>query len=386
MNMVNRRVYLDNAASGIMHPEVLEAMLPYFAELQGNPSAIHSHGRVLRAAVEKSRRTIADLLHCSPSEIIFTSGGTESDNMSLKGAVESQGVTHIITSPIEHHAVIHCAEELEKCKGIKVSWLEVDEEGHANIEQLETLLQAGEKCLVSLMHGNNEIGTLHDIQKIAELCQHYQAIFHTDTVQTMGHYVFDLQKLPVHFLVGSAHKFYGPKGIGFLYRRSDVMIPPLICGGSQERNQRAGTENVACIVGMAKALELCMKNLDSYHNHLQNLKTTCKDLLTQHIPGVSFNGNVSETQSLPTVLNVCFPVLDEESMLLMNLDIHGISASGGSACTSGSNKGSHVLNGIGKTPSQISNSIRFSFGIQNTEEEIKYVVEKLREILGIRVQ
>jgi len=383
--MHNRRIYLDNAASGILQAEVLEAMLPYFTEFQGNPSAIHSHGRILRAAVEKSRKTIADFLHCSPAEIIFTSGGTEADNMALKGTVESQGITHLITSPIEHHAVTHCAEELEKNKQIKVSWLEVNSEGQANLEQLKSLLQAGGKCLVSLMHGNNEIGTLNDIQKIGELCQEYQAVFHTDTVQTMGHYAFDLQKLPAHFLVGSAHKFYGPKGVGFLYRRSEIQIPSLICGGSQERNQRAGTENVASIIGMAKALELCMKNLDSYHNHLQGLKTQLMQLLMEAIPGVCFNGNIDPEHSLPTVLNVCFPALDEESMLLMNLDINGISASGGSACTSGSNKGSHVLNGIGKNASQISNSIRFSFGIQNTTEELQVVVEKLKEILGVRV-
>ncbi len=376
----NKQIYLDNAASGMLDGRVLEAMLPYFTEFQGNPSSIHYHGRILRAAIEKSRKTVADLLNCSPSEIIFTSGGTEADNFALKCGARDFQVKQLISSPTEHHAVIHTLEQISKEKNIPLVWLSVDNKGNIDLNELEDYLKKEPNSLVSLMHGNNEIGTLHPIETIGNIVKSYGGIYHSDTVQTMGHFSFNTQNLNVDFLVGSAHKFYGPKGIGFLYRKSDKTISPLICGGSQERNQRAGTENVAGIVGLAKALELCYRDHYIYHRHLWKLKNLFQSELLKLIPKIRFNGETSEEKSLPTVLNVTFP-FKEDKMILLNLDMHGISASGGSACTSGSNKGSHVLHAIGVSENNIVNSIRFSFGVQNTEEDILNTIQTLKQIL-----
>ncbi len=373
------QIYLDNAASGMLDGRVLEAMLPYLTEFQGNPSSVHYHGRLLRAALEKARKTVADLLNCSPSEIVFTSGGTEADNYALKCAANDYKVKQLISSPTEHHAVTHTLEQISKEKNIPLIWLSVDSKGNINLEELDKHLKNEPLSLISLMHGNNEIGTLHPINEIGRLAKSYGAIYHSDTVQTMGHFLFNTQNLEIDYLVGSAHKFYGPKGIGFLYRKADKPISPFICGGSQERNQRAGTENVAGIVGLAKALELCYRDHKIYHEHLWNLKNTFKTELQKILPNVSLNGEISEEKSLPTVLNVTFP-FEEDQMILLNLDMHGVSASGGSACTSGSNKGSHVLHAIGLKESAISNSIRFSFGVQNTLEDIHQTIQILKNI------
>lgn len=377
------QIYLDNAASGMLDGRVLEAMLPYLTEYQGNPSSIHHHGRILRAAIEKARKTVADLLNCSPSEIVFTSGGTEADNYALKCAAHDYKVKQLISTSIEHHAVTHTLEQIAKEKNIPLVWLSVDSKGHIDLKELEKHLQNEPHSLVSLMHGNNEIGTLHPIQEIAQLTKFYGAIYHCDTVQTMGHFLFNTQSLEIDFMVGSAHKFYGPKGIGFLYRKADKNLSPLICGGSQERNQRAGTENVAGIVGLAKALELCYRDYNIYHEHLWKLKNTFKNELESLLSNIQWNGETSEDKSLPTVLNVTFP-FEEDQMILLNLDMHGVSASGGSACTSGSNKGSHVLQGIGLKQSAIANSVRFSFGVQNTLEEIHQTIQILKNILELQ--
>ena len=375
------RVYLDNAASTPLDPEVLEYMLPFFRELQGNPSSVHSHGRQLRAGIEKARKTIAGLIGAAPSEIFFTSGGTEADNMAIRCSVEGLGIRHIITTHIEHHAVSHVAESLEKAGKAKITWLDVDEKGNPNLIQLEKALKENDRSLVCLMHANNEIGTLADIHAIGLLCEQYDAIFHSDTVPAMGNVLYNLSDMPVHFVTASAHKFYGPKGVGFLYVKSGTRIPSLILGGGQERNMRAGTENVPAIAGMAFALEKCINNLEKKSAHLWKLKNHMKKRLMEEVPGVKFNGEIEEGKSVPTVLNVAMPSSASDSMLLFNLDINGVSASGGSACTSGSVKGSHVLAGLGHDPHRCSNSVRFSFGWPNTLEEIDYAVDKVKEIV-----
>lgn len=379
-----RRVYLDNAASTPMDAEVMEYMIPFLKDMHGNPSSVHDHGRKLRAVIERSRKEIAALVGAAPAEIFFTSGGTEADNMAIRCTVEGLGLEHIVTTRIEHHAVTHPVEEFEK-KGIKVTWLNVDEQGHPDLEQLDEVLANGPRAFVSLMHANNELGTIIDLDAAMEIAARHDAVFHSDTVQTMGNLRYNLSAHPIHFATASAHKFYGPKGIGFLYLKAGTKIPPLICGGSQERNMRAGTENVACIAAMAFALKKCVNNLEAKNAHLQSLKNQMKAGLLERFPGVSFNGEADPERSLPTVLNVAFPVEGNESMLLFNLDINGISASGGSACTSGSLKGSHVLAGIGLPAEKALHSVRFSFGIQNTSEDISYTLEKLASFIKIPV-
>jgi cysteine desulfurase len=380
------RIYLDNAASTPMDPEVFQQMVDVLSSFHGNPSSVHFHGRQLRALVEKARKEIAELIGASPSEVFFTSGGTEADNLAIKGAVETQGIGQVITTRIEHHAVTHTVEELE-AKGIQVVWLPVDSQGFPDLAVLESALQSGPKALVSLMHANNELGTMIDLNRVGEICAKYGACLHSDTVQTMAHVHYKLSDMPVHFVTASAHKFYGPTGIGFLYIKSGVRIPPQICGGSQERNMRAGTENVAGIVAMATALRKCYGNFEQKTARLWALKTRMRHALETMIPGVQFNGAIEPGESIPTVLNVAFPCAEEadESMILFNLDISGISASGGSACTSGSVKGSHVLAGIGCSPARAANSVRFSFGIQNTEAEIDEAIAKIGLFMAVGV-
>lgn len=380
-----KRVYLDNAASTPIHPKVVEAMLPYLTELTGNPSSIHHHGRQLRAAIEKARKTVADIIHCAPAEVVFTSGGTEADNYGIRGAVKGLGVQHIITTALEHHAVLYTAEEIQHRYGTRVTHLVTDDKGNIDLRQLENLLlqnqKAGIKTLVTLMHGNNEIGTLNDLQAIGDLCKQTGALFHSDTVQTMGHIPMDLQALNIDFVVASAHKFHGPKGVGFLYRREGVQIPAHITGGGQERNQRAGTENVACIVGLATALELMASDYAGHAQHLRTVKEHAMAEIQAAVPGVQFNGETAAGKSLDTVLSVAFPGTDTESLMLFNLDLMGISASGGSACTSGSVKGSHVLEALGHSPARIANSVRFSFSSMTTKEEIDYLATQLRTLV-----
>lgn len=372
------RIYFDNAATTAIDPEVFEEMTRVMRDYYGNPSSIHAHGREVRTLIEKARKTVAHLLNVSPSEIFFTSGGTEADNMAIRMGLESYGINHAISSPLEHHAVLHTLEDLERSKGLKYSLLDVDSKGNINLEQLEELLQNSPRTLVSLMHANNEIGTLLDIERVAEICKKYDALFHCDTVQTMGHYKHDLAKLPIDFVTCAAHKLHGPKGVGFIYINHNVKIKPLLFGGAQERNMRGGTENVYGIVGLAKALELAYSEIEDHQRYIQDLKTYMIQQINEHIPDCSFNGEIEPEKSLYTVLNVCFPEMDMADMLLFNLDIAGISASGGSACSSGTNIGSHVLTAIGAHSERP--SVRFSFSKYNTTEEVDIVVSKIKEI------
>jgi cysteine desulfurase len=375
------KIYLDNAATTPLAPEVFDAMLPYLKEHFGNPSAVHAFGRKTRAAIEQSRRSVAKLLNCAPGEIIFTSGGTEADNMVLNSAVRDLGVKHIITSPIEHHAVELTAHALGHT-GAQVHWLRLDAVGKPDLTHLEELLKQtqGQGVLVSFMHANNEIGTRIDLGVIGGLCRTYGALFHSDTVQTMGHYRFDLERTPVDFITCAAHKFHGPKGIGFLYMRSGAGLKPMILGGSQERNMRAGTENIAGIVGLAKAMEMAYHDVEEHQHHVQGLKDRMKERLLEEIPGVGFNGDAS-ADSLYTVLSVRFPDDGKSEMLLYNLDIEGVACSGGSACSSGSNKGSHVLAAL--YPERPGANIRFSFSRYSTTEEVEQTVGVLKRIFQL---
>ena len=374
------KVYLDNAATTPLDPEVFEAMKPYLTGTFGNPSSIHSHGRKVKAAVEVARKQVAELLNTSPSEIFFTSGGTEADNMAIRCSVQSHDIKHIITSKLEHHAVLHTVEMLEQT-GIEVSYVDYNDRGEIDIGHLEALLKEHPKSLVTLMHGNNEIGNLLDLEKTGELCEAYQAILHSDTVQTVGHYVHDLSQLKAHCIVGSAHKFHGPKGVGFLYLDAGHKISPFIFGGAQERNMRGGTENVYGIIGLAKALEIAYANMEDHARHIRSLKAAMIALLKEQIPGVLFNGaSADPDQSLYTVLSASLPPSDHNDMLLFNLDIKGVSASGGSACSSGTDVGSHVLNALQADPQR--GAVRFSFSKHTTLEEIQYTVEQLAELFN----
>jgi cysteine desulfurase len=375
------KVYLDNAATTAIDPVVFEAMKPYLLEEFGNPSSIHSHGRRVRSAIERSRKTVAELLNTSPSEIFFTSGGTEADNMAIRCTIDDHGIKRVISSKIEHHAVSHTVEELAKEGKIKLDHVNLDGNGVIDMDHLESLLKSGEKTLVSIMHANNEIANINEIDKIGELCEEYGAIFHSDTVQTMGHFKHDLQSLKAHFIVGSAHKFHGPKGVGFLYLNNNLKINPYVTGGAQERNMRGGTENVYGIVGMAKALEITYSEMDEHATYIKSLKSRMITKLKELVPGVQFNGQSADVEnSLYTVLSVCTPPSDSNDMMLFNLDINGISASGGSACSSGSDIGSHVLAELDRDPQR--GAVRFSFSKFNTPEEIDYTVERLAEIVG----
>lgn len=376
------RIYLDNAATTPMDPEVIEVMTVAMKEKFGNPSSIHSYGRESRAMIEMARKNIAKMINCSPSEIIFTSGGTEADNMAIRCGMHDLGINHAITTKLEHHAVGHTLEMLEERGDIKLSYVNVDDQGHVDLNHLQELLANNERSFVSLMHANNEIGTKLDIKKVGDICKAHNAIFHSDTVQTMCHYPYDLQDINVDFVTCSAHKFHGPKGVGFLYVKADHKVCPLIHGGSQERNLRGGTENFIGILGLEKAMEVAHRDMEEHINHVQGLKTYMIEKLEAEMPGVRFNGD-AKGDSLYTVLNVSFPKNDSGSMLLFNLDIHGIAASGGSACTSGSNQGSHVLRGINADMNRP--SLRFSFSRFNKKEEIDFVVERLKDFFPIEV-
>ena len=376
------RIYLDNAATTPLAPEVLEAMTACLREEFGNPSSIHAFGRRSRAAVERARRTVADRLHCMPGDIIFTSGGTEADNMALACSVRDRGVRHLITSPIEHHAIEHTAHELGRSGPVQVHWVRLDADGRADLAHLEELLAAHPQALVSLMHANNEVGTRNDLQAIGTLCRRHQALFHSDTVQTMGHYAFDLATLPLDMLSASAHKFHGPKGVGFLYLREGTGLKPMIQGGAQERNMRGGTENVAGIVGLATALDLAYAHLEEHQRHVRGLKDHMVARLRAEVPGVAFNGDIGP-DSLYTVLNVRFPDDGKAEMLIYHLDIEGIACSGGSACSSGSNAGSHVLGAL--YPDVTGANIRFSFSRYTTRAEIDRTVDVLKRVLGVPV-
>ncbi len=374
------RVYFDNAATTAISPEVIEVMTNCMQEQYGNPSSIHADGRRVRAAIEEARKKVATCIGASIGEIFFTSGGTESNNMALKCAVRDLGVTRIISAPTEHHCILHTLEALEKYHHVKVEYLDVCNKGKTTLDQLEKLLVngSGQTTLVSLMHANNEIGTMIDIDKLSELCQQHNAFLHSDTVQTVGHFPIDVDQTKIHFLSGAAHKFHGPKGVGFVYINNDVTIKPFIDGGAQERNMRGGTENVYGIVGLAKALELAVEHMESRRQHIESIKNYMAEQLKSNFQDIQFNGDM-DGDSLYTVLSVSFPPSPKSEMLLLSLDISGISASGGSACSSGAETGSHVMQAIKAVPGR--KTIRFSFSHYNTKEEVDFVIEKLKTVI-----
>ncbi len=373
------RVYFDSAATTQLAPEVITEMTKVMAEDYGNPSSIHADGRKVRSIVEEARKTCATAIGASIGEIFFTSGGTESNNMALKCAVRDLGVKRIITSTVEHHCVMHTVDRLEK-EGVEVLRLEVNHIGQIDYDALESLLEnSSTKTMVSLMHANNEIGTLLDIERVGLLCKAHGALFHSDTVQTVGHFPIDVSEMHIHFLSCGAHKFHGPKGVGFLYMNANAIVEPFIDGGAQERNMRAGTENVYGIVGQAVALRMAVDEMEERINHIKGIKQYMKDQLADTFEDIRFNCPGMD-KGLYTVLNTNFPASSKNEMLLMHLDILGISASGGSACSSGADAGSHVIQAI-KSDQDGRKSIRFSFSHYNTKEEVDYVVGKLKEIL-----
>jgi cysteine desulfurase len=376
---MSERIYFDNAATTSLDPKVLEAMMPFLSEKFGNPSSIYSYGRETRLAIEMARKSVAKIINAHPAEIFFTSGGTESSNTAIFSAVRDLGCTHIITSPIEHHATLHTVEYLKNRGEASLSYVQLLPNGHVDMEDMEHLLAASEdKTLVTLMHANNEIGNITDIKAVGELCKLYNAIFHSDTVQTIGHFPFDLRNTPVHFITGAGHKFHGPKGVGLLYVNENVKIHPLIHGGGQERNMRAGTENIYGIVGFAKALEIATAEYEQESVLIKSIKLYMMEQLKKKIKGVSFNGDPIG-RCLYTVLSVSFPKTEKSEMILFNMDINHICASGGSACTSGADQGSHVIRAINNNPNQV--TVRFSFSKYNTKEEVDVVVEKLKELI-----
>lgn len=372
------KVYFDNAATTPLDPEVFEAMRPYMLEFFGNPSSTHAHGRVVRAEIEKARKSVAELLNTTPGEIFFTSGGTEADNAIIAGNIDTYSIKHVITSQIEHPAVLQTVNNLRDNEKITISYVNLDGDGRVDYAHLEELLKTNEKSLVSLMHGNNEIGNITDIEKVGEICHEHSAIFHSDTVQTMGHFTHDLSKLKIDAIAGSGHKFHGPKGTGFMYVSKDCRFHPFIHGGGQERKMRGGTENVYGIIGVGKALEIAYRDMDEHQKHIQGLKDRMIFNLKEKISDIHFNGDSAVAdQSLYTVLNASLPASEKNDMMLFNLDINGISASGGSACSSGATKGSHVLEALDVDPNRA--ALRFSFSKYNTLKEIDYAAEKLAE-------
>lgn len=380
-NNKKMKVYLDNAATTAMDKEVISAMISVMENNFGNPSSVHSFGRSSRAIIEKARKKVAAYINAVPAEIFFTGGGTEADNMILRSAVQDLKVKHIITSAIEHHAVIDTSNLISKNENVALSLVNIDEKGYVDLTHLEQLLKDNQdkKTLVSLMHANNEIGNLLPLKKVADLCKLYGALFHSDTVQTIGHYRFDVRALNIDFLTCSAHKFHGPKGTGFLFVNSNLQLKPIITGGAQERNMRAGTENIAGIVGLEKAMEIAHRDMESHENYIKGLKYYMIDELKKALPEANFNGDPLG-DSLYTVLNVRFPHSDMDEMLIYNLDIEGVATSGGSACSSGSAVGSYVLSHLGVDLNQP--SLRFSFSKFNTKEEIDYTIKVIKELFN----
>ncbi len=376
---MSARVYLDNAATTPLDPEVLEAMMPYLTEHFGNPSSIHQEGRVTRAAVEQARKIVAQSIGASTAEIFFTSGGTESNNMAIKCAVMDLGVKRIITSPAEHHCVKHAVEHLESMHLVDVEYVKLDQYALPDLTDLEHKLSASSvPTLVTLMHANNEVGSLLDLATVSALCKTYNAYLHSDTVQTVGHFHVNVQETPVDFISGSAHKFHGPKGAGFIYINGRCRLKPLIDGGAQERNMRAGTENISGIVGLGKAMQLAYAHLDEDAANIKSVKEYLKQRLKEICPDVKFNGHPD--QNLYTVLNASFPPSPHADMMIMSLDIAGISASGGSACSSGAETQSHVLQAIGHPADR--KAIRFSFSRHTTRADIDFTINQLTGILA----
>lgn len=370
-----KRIYLDNAATTPMLPEVVECMAESMLQNFGNPSSTHQFGRTAKSAVETTRKQIAKYFNVHSSEIVFTSGGTEGDNIVLQNAVINLGVSRIVTTKLEHHAVLHTVDFLEEKYGVEVVYLEVDQKGCYQIEALEEVLNASDKkTLVTLMWVNNELGNIAPVKEIAEVCQRHEALFHSDSVQAIGHVPIDLQEVKVDFMVASAHKFHGPKGVGFLYVRKGHVVKPMLHGGDQERGVRSSTENVHGIIGMGKALEISLNVLNEEMARLNELKSYFISSLTTKVPGVLFNGESENLRnSSPTIISVRFPL--ENPMMLFNLDIKGIAVSGGSACQSGSSKGSHVLQACLPDVESAKTSIRFSFSKLTTKDDVETALE-----------
>ena len=375
-------IYFDNAATTQLDKRVLEEMIPFMVQNYGNPSSIHKHGREVKASVENSRNKIADILDVTPGEIFFTSGGTEADNTFLINAIYSRKIKIAITSKIEHHAVLHTLEDLERRNIIKILYVDIDSKGHIDYDHLEKLISSNPKSIVSLMHGNNEIGNITEIERVAEMCNKNDSVFHSDTVQTIGHFNINLSSKNIHSIVGSAHKFHGPKGIGFMYINNKIKIPPYIIGGSQERNMRGGTENVSGIIGISKALEITIEEKDETKKHIENLKLNMIDMLKKNIKNLIFNGDCDNLKkSLYHVLSLSIPKIEDKQMFLFNLDINKISVSAGSACSSGSSKNSHVLEEL-----KLENNhspVRVSFSKLNSMDEVNYDVKKIAELQKI---
>lgn len=373
------KVYLDNAATTPIGPEIIDLMTEMMRSHFANPSSIHSFGRESKIIVENARKSIAKLLNTSPGSIFFTSGGTEADNMAIKCAIHDHNIKHAITSKIAHHAVLYPLQDLAKDGVIKLSYVEIDKHGVVSLSHLEELLEDSDRTFVSIMHANNEIGTIQDLKRIGDICKDYNAIFHSDTVQTIGHYPFNMQELNVDFMAASAHKFHGPKGVGFIYISENVKIKPLLRGGGQERNMRAGTENIHGIAALAMAMEIAYENLEEEVKYIKNLKIYMIERLQEEIDDVQFYARCTDMDnSLYTVLSCHFPETDIAEMLLFNLDILGVACSGGSACASGGSKGSHVLAEL--LPDSKRPGIRFSFSKYNTKKDIDFAVAKLKEL------
>ena len=376
-----KRVFLDNASTTPMAPEIIEMMSEMMKTSYGNPSSMHSFGREAKIVIENARKTIANILNTSPGSIFFTSGGTEADNMAIMCGIYDNDIKHAITSKISHLAILHPLEDLAAAGKIKLSYVNIDKDGEVSLTHLKELLKDNERTFVSIMHANNEIGTIQNIKQIGDVCKEYNAIFHSDTVQTIAHFPFNMQELNVDFMAASAHKFHGPKGVGFVYVSEDIQIKPLLRGGGQERNMRAGTENVYGISAMAMAMEMAYAHLEKEVTYIKGLKHYMIDQLQSEIKDVQFYGKCTDLDnSLYTVLSCSFPESDMAEMLLFNLDIMGIACSGGSACSSGSNTGSHVLSAI--APDSRRPGVRFSFSKYNTKEEIDYVIEKLKDLFN----
>lgn len=376
------KVYLDNAATTPLDPKVFEAMLPYMTDHFGNPSSSHAFGRKTKTAIENSRRLVAKWLNCQPSEIFFTSGGTEADNLAIRVAVKDLGCTHLITSAIEHSAVIKTMQYMAEKHHVKLSLVKLTPNGHIDLVDLEKLLAENPKSFVSFMHGNNEIGNILPLKEVGEMCKKYGAYFHSDTVQTMCHFPFNMQDLNLHFATGAAHKFHGPKGIGFLYVNRSVRFNAGIIGGGQERGMRGGTENLYGIVGLAKAVDIAMSEVNEHREYISGLKRYMIQELESAVPGVAFNGDSKSDSSLYTVLNVTFPPNPNADMLLFLLDLDGIAASGGSACSSGASKGSHVLEAIDALKPGCA-SIRFSFSRMTKKEDIDFAISKIKTLCNV---
>lgn len=377
------KVYLDNAATTPLDSQVLEAMMPYLQNEFGNPSSSHQYGRRARAGIETVRRSISSRLKCTPGEIIFTSGGTEADNLAIHCGIFDGGIKYFISAKTEHKAVLSTLERYAEKGVIRVSYVNLTEEGHVDLNHLESLLKSSnEKCFVSLMHANNEIGNLLDLHAVGTMCRSYGATFHSDTVQTMAHYPFDLSELPIDFVTASAHKFHGPKGVGFLYARNADAVQSMIVGGGQERNHRGGTENLYGIIGLGKAMELAWDHMPEHQQHITSLKSRLKQKLIENVPGINFNG--CQQQSLYTVLNARFPDCSNAEMFLFMLDIEGVAVSGGSACNSGATAGSHVLQAVYGLMKNT--SVRFSLSRHNTIEEIDYASEKVKQLCPVLEQ